>query len=171
MKIAVTGHTSGLGQAIYNHFPDCVGMSRSNGYDISKYSDYNKFLEQIKLCDIFINCAQSSFSQTELLMYIADHWQGKIINIGSQAKYSVYDGYGGVFNQYSIEKNALNLANDRLFLNGYDSCIVNFGDLENLQTEQNTDKLPFDYCIEVIKWVLAQPYRIKQLDIEPAWKP
>jgi len=171
MKIAVTGHTSGLGQAIYNNFPDSIGLSRSNGYDISIRENYDKIVDQVKQCNVFINCAQTKFHQTELLMHVAHYWKGKIINIGSQAKYSVLTGSGELCDHYSVEKNALNLANDRLFLNGYDSCIINFGDLENLQITQSTDKLPFDYCVNVIKWVLDQPYRIKQLDIEPAWKP
>lgn len=166
-KVAVTGHTKGLGKAIYQHFDDSVGMSRANGFDIRDDRYHHKFVEQIKDCDVFVNCAQDHFGQTEILFYVAHHWQGKIINIGSQARNSVLSGYGELCNPYSVEKKALELANARLFLNGVDSTIINFGDLENLEEQRDGERLPFSYCIEVIEWVLKQPHRVQQLDIEP----
>ena len=36
MKIAITGHTKGIGKAIADLYPNVIGFSRSNGYDISK---------------------------------------------------------------------------------------------------------------------------------------
>jgi len=171
MKVAVTGHTRGLGKSIYEHFDGAVGMSRSNGFEIRDERYHHKFLEQIKPCDVFINCAQNHFGQTEILFYVAHFWKGKIINIGSQAKDSVLSGYGELCNPYSVEKHALQMANSRLFLNGVDSTIINFGDLENLESDSDHEKIPHSYCIELIEWVLKQPYRIKQLDVEPAWKP
>ena len=35
MKIAITGHTKGVGQAIASRFDDVMGFSKSTGYDIS----------------------------------------------------------------------------------------------------------------------------------------
>jgi NADP-dependent 3-hydroxy acid dehydrogenase YdfG len=63
MKVAVTGHTSGIGKAIYEKYqPNSVGFSRSNGFDITK--DIKKILKACKDCDIFVNNAQQDFFQT-----------------------------------------------------------------------------------------------------------
>ena len=39
MKCIITGHTAGVGKAMYEHFQakgwEVIGMSRANGYDIS----------------------------------------------------------------------------------------------------------------------------------------
>jgi nucleoside-diphosphate-sugar epimerase len=49
MKIAITGHTQGLGQAFFNHFQShtVIGFSRSNGYNIASPADRNKILEEL----------------------------------------------------------------------------------------------------------------------------
>lgn len=78
MKIAITGHSSGIGQALANEYSlrghDIIGISRRNGNDIKETT---KVAEIIEPCDTFINNAQSGFAQTELLIEIAKRWQGK----------------------------------------------------------------------------------------------
>lgn len=69
MEIAITGHTAGLGKALYNHY--CLthtvkGLSRSNGYDIVK--DREKVLQEVHGTELFINCAHSGRAQEELLL-------------------------------------------------------------------------------------------------------
>jgi hypothetical protein len=88
MKIAITGHTSGIGKAVYEKLsPNCLGFSRTNGYDISKKEDRLRIINQSADCDVFINNAHSDdFSQTELLLDIWlkwNHLNKKIINVGS----------------------------------------------------------------------------------------
>lgn len=85
MKIAITGHTKGIGKAIADlfHDHDIVGLSRSNGYDIK---DVSKICNAAIDCDIFINNAYQSRYQTDILnmMYMLWKDQNKIIiNIGS----------------------------------------------------------------------------------------
>jgi len=88
MKIAITGHTAGIGQAlakIYEHQGHTIiGLSRRNGYNIRSIT---KIVSIVKDCDVFINNAQVGFAQTELLFALYKEWQGlsnkKIINIGS----------------------------------------------------------------------------------------
>lgn len=86
MKIAITGHTRGIGLSIYNHLINTnsiIGLSRSNGYDIA---DIASIIETVKDCDIFINNAYHEYSQEQLLSQLYDLWvnQNKIIiNIGS----------------------------------------------------------------------------------------
>lgn len=87
MKYAITGHTSGIGLAIFNKLqPDILGFSRSNGYDITKPNDRFRIVDQVADCDVFINNAYNSFCQTELFIewFKRYHWTNKtVINIGS----------------------------------------------------------------------------------------
>ena len=56
-KIALTGHTSGLGLAIHNHFSiECV-FSRSNNYDLLDAKNIKSMVNAAQDCDIFINNA------------------------------------------------------------------------------------------------------------------
>lgn len=87
-KIAITGHSAGIGQALASLYQqknyEVVGLSRRNGFNI-KYIP--KILNEIADCDIFINNAQSGFAQTELLFSVYEKWKGvsnkKIINIST----------------------------------------------------------------------------------------
>ena len=69
MKCIVTGHTSGIGKSIYNHFIskdyNVIGMSRSNGYDI--VLDKQKIINEATGCDLFVNCASNNTGQIDLL--------------------------------------------------------------------------------------------------------
>lgn len=90
MKIAITGHTAGIGKAIADWFSarghDVVGFSRSNGFDIGDDSIIDKIIEVCNDVDMFVNNAQIDFQQTKLLYKLQEKWQGQhrtIINIGS----------------------------------------------------------------------------------------
>ena len=80
MKVAITGHTKGLGQAFFKHFQShtVIGFSRSNGYNIANPADRNKILDEIKDVDLFINNAYNNFddSQLQLLIDVYNIWQG-----------------------------------------------------------------------------------------------
>ena len=75
MKIAITGHTAGIGRAlaqIYSqHGHDIVGLSRREGNNIRNIP---KIADQIEPCDVFINNAQAGYSQTELLFEMSKRW-------------------------------------------------------------------------------------------------
>jgi NADP-dependent 3-hydroxy acid dehydrogenase YdfG len=111
MKIAITGHTKGIGKAIFDYLLDnnydIAGYSRSNGWNIDNYQHCAK---EISKYDCFINNAYSfanGYSQTELLREVWKSWKDDpsktIITIGS---------YGTEFTQrrdhpYTIHKHAL----------------------------------------------------------------
>jgi len=88
MKIAITGHTAGIGEALAKIYTaqghEVVGLSRRNGFNIRNIP---KLVEMIKPCDVFINNAQISFAQTELLFEMYKTWNTmvgkKIINIST----------------------------------------------------------------------------------------
>lgn len=68
-KIVITGHTNGIGKAIYDKFNEIscrqiVGMSRSNGYDIDK--DFDRIVEESEGAELFINNAYRDQQQLKL---------------------------------------------------------------------------------------------------------
>jgi hypothetical protein len=88
MHIFITGHTSGLGLSIYNHFkqkPDCVvvGISRATGFDLT--TDADKVVEMVKAtkCDYFFNNAHVDDVQSKLLQELSEHTC--VISSGSMA--------------------------------------------------------------------------------------
>lgn len=90
MKVAVTGHTSGIGSALADECRkrgyEVVGFSRSNGYDISDPATQDRIVDEINDCDLFINNAHDGFSQTEIFTKVFRRWklEKKIIaNVGS----------------------------------------------------------------------------------------
>jgi nucleoside-diphosphate-sugar epimerase len=77
MKIAVTGHTAGIGMALSGQLTkqghEIVGLSKRHGDNIRNIP---KICDQIEPCDMFINNAQAGYAQTELLFEMADRWAG-----------------------------------------------------------------------------------------------
>ncbi len=103
MKCIVTGHTSGIGKEIYNHFQskgwDVIGLSRSNGYNIVTNQD-----EIVNLsigCDLFVNCAYDGSAQLDLLNKLHNKVK-KMIVIGS-----VGADYSETWQVYGKDKFAL----------------------------------------------------------------
>ena len=69
MKIVITGHTSGLGKALYDGLSEkheVLGLSRQNGHDLSV--DLYPFL--IDNFDVYINNAYYKYAQVDLLYQI-----------------------------------------------------------------------------------------------------
>ena len=75
MKVAITGHTAGIGQALATQYRnrghEIVGISRREGHNIRVIP---KICDLIEPCDIFINNAQAGFAQTELLFEMSKRW-------------------------------------------------------------------------------------------------
>jgi hypothetical protein len=113
MKVAITGHSAGIGQALATLFSinghEVVGLSRRNGYNIRSLP---KVAAMIEPCDMFINNAQVGFAQTELLFEIWRHWQGQaktIVNISTQMT-DLTVPPKQEWDEYIIQKKALELA-------------------------------------------------------------
>lgn len=89
MKIAITGHTAGIGKAFASYLEhrghEIVGLSKRDGNNIRNIP---KIAEKILDCDMFINNAQAGFAQTELFLYVVDAWyqnpEKMIWNISTQ---------------------------------------------------------------------------------------
>jgi hypothetical protein len=88
MKVAITGHTSGIGKELYKYFSkknaEVIGMSRSNGYDLETSVD--RIIENAKDCDIFINNAYRDDKQLELLDGLYKHVH-RIVVCGSVSRF------------------------------------------------------------------------------------
>lgn len=86
-KISITGHTKNIGKYIYDKFPNSLGFSRSNGYDIQNKLHRKLIIEKSIDCDVFINNAPAGFSQSELCLELWNEWKDQnkiIINVGSR---------------------------------------------------------------------------------------
>jgi hypothetical protein len=76
MKIAITGHSAGIGRAfvnvLQNRGHEIIGLSKRHSDNIRNTP---KIVEKIIPCDLFINNAQEGYAQTELLYAVWQHWQ------------------------------------------------------------------------------------------------
>ena len=77
MKVAITGHTAGIGHALAEEYRldgnEIVGLSQREGNNIRNTP---KICDQIEPCDVFVNNAQAGYAQTELLFEMAQRWSG-----------------------------------------------------------------------------------------------
>ena len=125
MKIAITGHTKGIGKAcadLFRHHT-IYGYSRSNGYDINEPEEIFKSAED---CDVFINNAYSHRHQIDLFNLFYDSWEHTdkhIINVNSIVKYPIQKP---VLEKYKKDKVALQNAVDDVYLGAkaHGSCKV-----------------------------------------------
>ena len=152
-KYAVTGHTMGIGKSLYNRLsPNCIGFSKSTGYDITKKIDRCRIIDQVSDCDIFINNATDGIGQTFLLTDLFNEWKNTskiIINVGSRiAEFTTavdrYELLG-----YQAEK--LILKDMSLRLRGLEQCDVRYRWFAYVGTEKILKKYPhFTYPADYI---------------------
>lgn len=128
MKIIVTGHTKGLGKAIYEHYVnlghEVTGFSRSNGYDVNNPEIKTEIINAAKASNIFFNNVHNGLSQVDFLNRL--HNATTIITSGSMAA----DLRG--LNEYAKEK--LTIENTHKQLAKTTSCpmlLLKMGYLEN----------------------------------------
>jgi nucleoside-diphosphate-sugar epimerase len=91
MKIAITGHTQGIGQTLSTVFQqygyEVIGFSRSNGFDISDADSRQAIIMQSQDVDVFVNNAYHPIGQTELLKESITAWGNTdklIVNMSSK---------------------------------------------------------------------------------------
>lgn len=90
MKLMITGHTSGLGKALWDSLKDqheLIGISRSTGYDLTDHAVVNQVIELSLTVDHVLNVCKIHPAQVDLLLGIHRLWQqndkfGKIVSIG-----------------------------------------------------------------------------------------
>lgn len=168
MRCIITGHTSGVGQYLYEHFQnngwDVLGMSRSNGYDIS--TDRDKIVADSIGCDLFINNASSGDSQLELIRRLSTKVP-KIVTMGS-AGTEFTDIWG---KQYTFDKKELEEAHKLISMdtNVADMLLIKLSFAETTYSRVKTNRIDSDFTIpynEIAKSIdfwLTMP-NIRQLD-------
>jgi len=125
MKVAITGHTRGIGKALLSVFPDVLVFSKSIGYDITSSTDRDRIFSEAQDADVFINNAESEFGQLYLLYTFWENWKDKnkiIVNISSRASDLVHNSTYPHF-RYAIQKQALESASIYMS-NSHKSCKV-----------------------------------------------
>ena len=142
MKFFITGTRRGLGEALAKTL---------------------QTVETLDECDIFINCKHNGFEQVELL-YKAAELGKRIVNIGSnspdQDKHQPWP--------YAVEKAALDKANEQLYYQGVETTVIRFGYFDSPRVAHiNAEKMSIEYCCEVVRWVIQQPHRVKDITICP----
>lgn len=116
-KVAITGHTSGIGKGLFDYFQQrgCIvkGFSLDNGFDIAKNENIDRIVELTNDCDLFINNAYHYYQQVAIAkLWQQQHWSDRhfIINISSIAAEplaNIPEEFPWL-TEYSKEKYALN---------------------------------------------------------------
>ncbi len=165
MKVAITGHTNGLGKELYGRFDDVKGFSSSNGYDISENYDRAKIVFELDQFDMFINNAYCHFYQTHLLMEIFDKWIDEdktIVNIISRAKYdNISKGF-----LYSASKASLSHLSHNLRFNTNKKCKII--DINPGLLDSTLPSLTNKEMADIVMWCIDQPEHIEIGEIS-AW--
>ena len=113
MKVAITGHTAGIGQALAKEYAldgqEVIGLSQREGNNIRNTF---KICDQIEPCDVFVNNAQAGYAQTELLFEMAQRWHGTNKHIIVVSTMMTQDpvALDAGLDQYRIQKVALEQA-------------------------------------------------------------
>ena len=161
MKIAITGHTAGIGQAftkiLESRGHKIIGISRRTGENIRRVEHTANLIES---CDMFINNAQTQYAQTELLYAVWQRWQGQekyIWNISTQMTEQPINGTPDgqndlTMSQYRNQKLALEEASRQLkFKNRWpEISIIRPGGIATQETFDNTNKANVDLWAESI---------------------
>ena len=180
MKIAITGHSKGIGKALFdklstNHTVE--GFSRSNGYDID--TKQSIIIRSSNNSDVFINNAYSGFAQLDLLKGMYNQWKDSsnktIVNIISRTKY--YKVGQTQNDEYSAHKKALDdLASTMLFNRGRKKCrIINVNpgyvrtDMVS-HVSEDVEMLTAQEVADCIAWAIEQPQHIEIAELS-LWRP
>jgi hypothetical protein len=162
MKIAITGHTAGIGQAftkiLESRGHEIVGISRRSGENIRRIEHVANMIQP---CDMFINNAQTAYAQTELLYAVWQRWcgqQGKYIwNISTQMTEQpvngIPDGQEDItMSAYRNQKIALEEASRQLrFKDNWPSIsIIRPGGVATQENFDNTHKTNVDVWVNSI---------------------
>lgn len=131
LTVAITGHTRGVGLALATALErrgdTVIGLSRSNGYDITEPEG---IFGKIRDADVFICNAHAGFAQAELVFAMARTWapypRRLIVAMGSLSA----DGINPSQGNYAIHKKALDAACEQMQADRSVKCritLVRFG--------------------------------------------
>lgn len=170
MKIGITGHTAGIGLALFDHLKlnhKVYGYSRSNGYALPE--NIERIISESLNFDVFINNAYNYVdgeydnSQIDLLKMLSDHWQKSpqktIINISSRSP-----DFNNMQARYDVMKRHLDETSKQISLNDAIQCkIINLkpGIVDTKSQKNSTKlKLKIEDVISIVDFCLSLPSNI-----------
>lgn len=180
MKIAITGHTSGIGLATANLMEslghDVEGFSRHNGWDFTQPECRDDFITELKNgYDCFVNNAyphkhyqsMEGFFQVELLNRAWLLWEKmenkKIVVIGS----SKADDLKSYYHPFSVHKKAIDLTCQQLRNTRAWPQIINikphYVDTQVIKHLNNVAKNTPEEVAELIAWALTSSVKVHDL--------
>jgi hypothetical protein len=180
MKIAITGHSKGIGKACFDLLGtqhEVIGFSRSNGFNI--VDQFGSIVRAVKNCDVFVNNAHQGYTQVDLLNAVFEMWKDNpdktIVNISSLSK---YPGLSGNQTGYSATKAALSHQAFLLMFKTDRKCRminINPGYVEtdmiaNIPGIENKSKITAEECANSIVWAINQPQHIEIGELS-IWRP
>ena len=178
MKIAITGHTKGIGKCIKDLLEkdghEVVGASTSTGINVMRTKSVINWLTK-ENPDVFINNVYAPDSQCHILYQLYEKWQYEdklIINMSSTSgeahTHFQQMGYNKDWTPYVSDKARLNFAS--LYLserfNEHHKCRVTNISPGFVKTQATTMFTPFidEYCFmepsevaEMVQWVVNGP--------------
>ena len=163
MKIAITGHTEGIGKYLVGTLP-ADGFSRSNGYNIETPSN---LLSIVTGYDVFINNTYHPTAQEKLFTEIFKKWKYQekhiinVLNLNTlilppnrfssneylSSKYKFYETICKYYSEHIDKK--VKVTN--LF----------YGTLEQNPNYPGKSKVTNKSVLEVFKYILDQPHNIE----------
>ena len=175
MKIALTGHTRGIGYAIKQALEpehEIIGFSRTNNYNIN---DPTAIFDAAKDCDVFINNAQYQNYQTQLFELFWDDWKYKhktIINVNSHSKYPEVKARFGNYVKFKQELDNVTKNKTLQLVGGVGkfncrvtNLIVGWADTDMIKFLRHVKKMPPSTVANTVKWVLDQPQDIQIFEL------
>jgi hypothetical protein len=173
MKVVITGHTHGIGKALYHHFQtfsgwEVVGLSRSNGYDIDK--DFDRVVDAATGCFLFINNAYRDQQQKKLVNALKDK-VSKMIVMGSVSR--LYPEL--IHTTYVHDKQELAEACRLISIdpNGIDLLHLDLSFIEGMPDDNDSTHFTSDYnlkfseIIAAVNFWLTNP-KVRQMEFR--WK-
>jgi NAD(P)-dependent dehydrogenase (short-subunit alcohol dehydrogenase family) len=164
MKIAITGHTDGIGLAIAqrrNERGDAIdGFSRTNGWELpAMQRELVKRLVEGEY-DVFVNNVHADWSQVEVLHDVWHQWMGSrrtIICVGSRASNLERES----INVYDVQKVALDAMCRQLQRISCGVKVVNlrlgYVDTARVAHRPGNRKMTVQQVADVVDWILAMP--------------
>jgi hypothetical protein len=155
MKIVITGHTGGLGKAIYDFYSsqwhEVIGLSRTTGHTLPEKND--EVVQIAQGCDIFFNNAYSGLAQLNLIKDL--YKTTPMVISGSMASQFYAPGKkiisldGRDLTKYCQEKYELEQCfNEFKKTRPHPMLLLRMGYLEN---HPNRNFIPFSQVIECIE--------------------
>jgi hypothetical protein len=163
MRCVITGHTRGIGKALYDYFVkqgwEVIGFSSSTGYDVrEKYLD---ILEAAKTADLFVN----NLCVGECQLMFLDDLVGKVDKIICSG--SIAGDFDDVLNiEYSKVKKDLKARCKKYSLGYKNKTKILHLNISMAEDAESTDYgLPFKDIVSAVDFWLDNP-RINNIEFE-----